>query len=328
VRRWDLEHIRKTDRWEVLDLKAESCPEILTGPLDEGSGTVVLWERLDRMMAYKIPEGEKARRGFLSMAEGLEAHLAMVFHRFLSGEARRRKKLSLSVNGNALEPWDPFCRSEKATEEIAERKEELETPIGSGVVVFKGYVLPSKSRFSTEEAWNKASGPKKWNNQQGLYVYREDRLIKCGGWFKYRTVDEHLKCARASIDFRRELDAPFMINVSKLRAELPHELLEKLDKPLQALLRRAKAKYTGDDDGRGARTAASRAAPAGQTSVAPSISLAGTRPSSMSIAAEATRSPREALEAAAARVKEERALKAIMGSLKEHDDEVARDLGY
>jgi hypothetical protein len=245
----------------------------------------------------------------------------------LSGEARRRKKLSISVNGNAITPWDPFCRSEKATEEVGEKKEELETPIGSGVVVFRGYVLPSKSRFSSEEAWNRASGPKKWNNQQGLYVYREDRLIKCGGWFKYRTVDEHLKCARASIDFRRELDAPFRINVSKLRAELPHELLEKLDKPLQMLLRRAKAKYTGDDEARVAR-----GTPRGAASATPAATQAqppaSTRPIARSIVSEQSRSPREALEAAATRVHEERALKAIVANLKQNDDEVARELGY
>ncbi len=327
VRRWDIQHIEKTDRWEVLALVASECPDHLIGPLEDGSGTVVLWERLDRMMAYKIPEGEKARKGFLGMAEGLEAHLAMVFHRFLAGEARRRRKLTITVNGNPLEAWDPFCRSERATEDLGEKPEEIETPIGSGIVRFRGFVLPSKSRFSSEEAWNRASGPKKWNNQQGLYVYREDRLIKCGGWFGYRTIDEHLKCARASVDFRRELDAPFKINVSKLRTELPHELFEKFEKPLQALLKRAKAKYSGDDDS--PRQPERRRVPVAAPAPA-SVPRAGRTDggSGLSVVAEAQRSPRQALEAAAARAGEERALRAIVIELKKHDDEVARDLGY
>lgn len=326
VRRWDLDHITKTDRWEVLDLKADECPEILVGPVQEHSGTVVLWERLDRMMVYKIPEGERARKGFFSMAEGLEAHLAMVFHRFLGGEARRRKKLTITINDNKVEPWDPYCRGEKATEDIGEKEVELETPVGSGLVRFHGYVLPSKGKFSSESAWNRASGPKKWNNQQGLYVYREDRLLKWGGWFGYRTVDEHLKCARASVDFRRDLDAPFKVNVSKLRADLPHELLDKLDKPLQLLLKRAKKKYSGDDEARpGTRTAPAptawsspgRPPPSGRTGATES-------PDS----GDATRTPRMALEAAAERAGEERALKAIVVELKRKDQEVARELGY
>ena len=40
----------------------------------------------------------------------IEAHLAMVFHRFLAQQARRALPLTITVQGNVVEPWDPFAR--------------------------------------------------------------------------------------------------------------------------------------------------------------------------------------------------------------------------
>ncbi len=67
------------------------------------------------------------------------------------------------------------------------------------------------------------SGPLKWNRQQGLYIYRADRLIQHGGWCGIRAADEHTKLARASLDFQTDLDLLFQINVAKMRALIPPE---------------------------------------------------------------------------------------------------------
>ncbi|MCV5804289.1 ATP-binding protein, partial [Escherichia coli] len=46
--------------------------------------------------------GEK---DFLNLMDGVEQHLAMVFHRFLEGNAPR---LTLTLNGRKIKGWDPF----------------------------------------------------------------------------------------------------------------------------------------------------------------------------------------------------------------------------
>src|SRR5207247_4955053 len=78
------------------------------------------------------------------------------------------------------------------------------------------YMLPNQVMFSTPAAHAAASGPKKWNRQQGFYIYRRDRMIQSGGWNRLRTLDEHSKLARIALDIPPGLEDAFQINVSKM----------------------------------------------------------------------------------------------------------------
>ncbi len=114
---WDVEHVDATNRWEILQVKTTELHEHTRRHLKETSGTVVVWERLDRILGYKRPDGESARKHLSSMCRELEDHVAMVFHRFLAGEVRGRR-LAIYVNGNKVQPWDPFARAETHTRKL------------------------------------------------------------------------------------------------------------------------------------------------------------------------------------------------------------------
>lgn len=225
---WDVEHIEATNRWEVLRLDAASIPESARQHLKETTGTVVIWERLDRLLDYKYPDGEHARKHLFSMVRDLEEHAAMVFHRFLSGEVRG-KRLAIYVNENKVVPWDPFARKEAKTQQLEMRTFRLDGERGKGDVVVEPYVLPSQAQFSSKNAWDLASGPKKWNAQQGFYIYRADRLIQSGGWCGLRATDEHRKLARIAVSFNPRLDDEFKINVPKMRVLLPAAIRSDID---------------------------------------------------------------------------------------------------
>ena len=79
------------------------------------------------------------------------------------------------------------------------------------------------------------SGPLKWNRQQGIYIYRANRLVQYGGWNGVRGIDEHTKLARASLDFDTDLDEAFQINVAKMRVVLPPTLKQMLERPMHEL---------------------------------------------------------------------------------------------
>ncbi len=243
-RQWDLAHINRTNRWEIVNLAAEKRSDEITAPLQERPGTVVLWEELDRVLGYKVPWGDRARNGFLKTTEQLEQHLAMVFHRFLSGEARRKKKLSIHINGTKIEPWDPFARSEKATLKFDSDQIEIQTDSGRGLVGYKACILPAQSQYSSRRNFDRDAGPAKWNAQQGFYIYRADRMIQSGGWSYMRTPDEHTKLARAAIDFFPDLDSAFQLNVAKGRVTLPLELRTQLKEHVERLTKRAREVYS------------------------------------------------------------------------------------
>ena len=79
VARWDLDHIESTDRWEVIRLRPRDCV-LATLPLRGTIGTVVLWERLDRILRFKSHRGRRAMDEFGRLQQEIEEHLAMVFH--------------------------------------------------------------------------------------------------------------------------------------------------------------------------------------------------------------------------------------------------------
>ncbi|MET8310919.1 ATP-binding protein [Micromonospora sp. NPDC005173] len=239
VRQLDLDHVIDTDRWEILHLPAAERPNELVVPLHTSTGTVVIWKDLDRVLNFNDPWGGWAKRHLLQLAHRLELHLGMVFGRFISGEAKRRKKLIITLNGNHVEAWDPFVRHEGAVEYLPVK----DLKVGDGLVRYQPFVLPPQREFSSDAAWQHTSGPKQWNRQQGFYIYRADRMIQSGGWSGMRTLDEHTKLARAAIEFWPDLDDAFEINISKMRVRLPEQLREQLVLPVRFLASRANEKY-------------------------------------------------------------------------------------
>lgn len=339
ARQWDLAHVEATNRWEVFNVPVSERPDVLTEPLQSHRGTVVLWELLDRMLGYKIPWGDRARSGFYQMAEQLDGHLGMVFHRFLSGEARRKKKLKITVNGTTVDPWDPFARAEKACIRFATKQFEVHADDGRGLVGYTAYVLPHQDRFSSLRAFNHYAGPAKWNYQQGFYIYRADRMIQSGGWSYMRTSDEHTKLARVAIDFLPDLDSAFELNVSKARVNLPADLRAHLKRHIEELVKQARKAYSG-----GSKTTRRQAGGAGigstsgagptsgreeKGAVGPDPVGTGERDTGTSGHAGGGSSHiGRAIESAAAKAGETPALNRIRRTLKRNNPEIADGIGW
>lgn len=336
VRCLDLEHIGETSRWEILVLDGADRPEHVTAPLQDHTGTVVLWEDLDRILEYKDPWGEWARKKLLSLAAEVDQHLAMVFHRFLSGEVKDRPPLRITINGKSkVEPWDPFCRSEPKTDQSIPAKDlKVAGDGGIGFVRMNSYVLPAQRDFSSDAAWRRASGPMQWNRQQGLYIYRANRMIQSGGWNRIRAQDEHTKLARMSLDFFPNLDSVFGINIAKAYVNLPQDLREQLQPLIAQCTRSADQKYRNDRPKSGTGGASASTVPARSTRKVRSdggmefgtgvFDPYGNR---QDVARPHT-APREAIEEVAEHVGETVALKKIIGGLRARHPEVARDLGW
>jgi hypothetical protein len=225
VRVWDLETVLATDDW-LVDDELTSDEEAMVQSLEErDSGTLVLWRRLDRLVGDVSSDDPKARLDFQRTAREVEAHLAMVFHRFLDGI---RPRLRMFVNGTddefRVRPWDPFCTAHPATQQMPEvRRSSV-----AGAVVMQGFVLPHKDRFETD-GHDLAAGPAGWTSQQGFYVYRNERLLVSGAWLglgqpRRWMRDEQHKLARIRLDLPNTFDASWSIDIKKSTAKPPLEL--------------------------------------------------------------------------------------------------------
>jgi hypothetical protein len=345
ARQFDLDHIRTSNSWRVIRLGPDDRARYthLVEPLRAQTGTVVLWEELDRTINFRDARGDRVRRRLLELADRLAFHLGMVFHRFIKGEARLyrgRRRLELRVNETPVESWDPFATDEACTVKDLERQAfELHTDKGKGTVYFKPYILPPEKKFSSKAAHERAAGPRKWNQQQGLYIYRADRMIQSGGWSWLRAADEHTKLARAALDFTPDLDGAFEINVNKTRVKLSAELREQIKGPVQALVNAAQQIYRRREPA----TTPPRRSSANTTAVTTGRGGPGTvavvadgpttgRPAQRRELVEDVMPPvprlRSALEEAARQVNLSRELTQIAQALAQGAPDVARELGW
>ena len=100
--RWDLDILTASadDGWHLIEGPADGSHWLLDPLLAVPRGTLVLWENLDRIVTPGFSE-----QNFLDLIDVVERHLAMVFHRYLSGQ---RHRLRIAINGRAVVAWDPF----------------------------------------------------------------------------------------------------------------------------------------------------------------------------------------------------------------------------
>ncbi len=220
---WDLDVLAASadDGWLLLEGPDESSRDLLA-PLHAATGTLVAWERLDRIVTPGFTE-----QTFLDLVDAVERHLAMVFHRYLSGPHSR---LCIHLNGRPVMPWDPFLSGHTAT--WTSPPVPLET--GSGTIEMQGHVLPHKDRLS-ENAFELAAGPDGWTAQQGFYVYRNQRLLVAGSWLglgqgRSWTKEEAHRLARIRLDIPNSADMDWKIDVRKSTARPPVQVRPVLTK--------------------------------------------------------------------------------------------------
>jgi hypothetical protein len=211
---WDLLHVIKADEWELLLELSDETGLLMQKHLSKyDSGTVVLWEDLDRVIGdFDGEDHEDMKFRFQEkLTTTVKEHLQMVFHRYLSG----KNPIIINIGTYACEGWDPFLTHHKATEEITSER------YSDDRIVITPFVLPHTSKM-TEQEKNAAQGPNGWALQQGFYVYRQKRMIICGGYLdlNLKSMDHHRLC-RIKVDITNDLDKDWRVDVKKATASPP-----------------------------------------------------------------------------------------------------------
>jgi len=235
ARIWDLDYVNSTKEWRLLLDPSEAASAEIQTHLKGESGTIVIWESLEKLVGDEASTHTRAHARFLEMVERVEEHLASVFSQFLSGTNR----ISITINGAAIKPWDPFLTNERATQQLAS---ELFS-FGDYEIDVSPFVLPHHSRLKPD-THEYASGPKGWNAQQGFYVFRGGRLLVSGDWlglgFKQ---EEHYKLARIRVDIPNAADSDWDIDVRKSWARPPPALRDDFRRIARVTRQRASEVY-------------------------------------------------------------------------------------
>jgi hypothetical protein len=212
VRCWDLDVVTAEKDWVLLrhcvDKNSESNLDEFSFTI---SGTIILWEKLDRLVESDELKSDKEH--FYRKFDNVRKHLGITFHRFIE-----TADITIYVNGIKVEAVNPFNISD--TVPSTELQEEQLSIRGQQIKI-QPYILPHESKLSQDER-KQLHLIKGWTEHQGIYLYRNKRLIADGTWLdmNFRKKESQRLC-RICIDIPNTLDTEWQIDVKKASAKIP-----------------------------------------------------------------------------------------------------------
>ena len=222
---WDLDFIIEQQGWSLkgynYDEMINQYNKAIPGILDElnayESGTIVIWEDFDKMLEGASEPGTL----FDEKISIARSHLELIYHNFL--DKTSKSPIELRFNYRPLAVKDPFLTKHPGTQPLSEEEIELE---GHHIKI-KPYILPYINKLKPEDI-NLLGTLDDLRNKQGIYVYRNNRLIIWGTWFRLDTKNELNKLARIRVDIPNSLDHIWDIDIKKSTASLPNSIKQNL----------------------------------------------------------------------------------------------------
>lgn len=234
--RWDLDLVADSNKWllQVLsDDDMAGVPWVDRLPVE---GTLVLWEKLDRLQ--DPTSGRDFKDHLYERLDSASQHLSLVFHRYLQGE-RPFRKVTLTVNGSLIQPFDPFNSRSSATQQLPCEH----ISIDGYTVEVQPFILPHHRKVSRAE-YERHAGDGGYLASQGFYVYRNGRLIIHGTWFRLAKRAELTKLARVRVDMPPGLDHLWKIDVRKASVQPPYVVRERLRRVIERITGASGRVYT------------------------------------------------------------------------------------
>lgn len=214
-RKWDIPLIERTGLWLAPRLDAKDIDETPSAIQLSGQehGTLVVWSELDQV----VEPTQDPQSVILGLFEELDKHLALVFHRFLSGETER--KVQLKIGEKTVVAADPFLKNHPATQHLPEDLVKM----GDHTLKISPYVLPHVSKLTAKDR-ELAQIDGAMRDNQGFYIYRNNRIIGPSSWFRLARKGEMTKLARGAIDVPNSLDSEWKLDIKKSSAVPPESV--------------------------------------------------------------------------------------------------------
>lgn len=240
ARCWDLDLVGERDDWILSLLDDEEIGKLPLVDRLSSSGTLVLWQKLDRLDALG-DHPDQVYAALNQMFSSARPHLALTFHRFIAPDpADPPGAVVMIINGAELGAADPFARHMTPRSDA----HEIETVrMDGGDMVIQGFTLPHHQRLAVDQLHALELGSSLVETQ-GLYVYRGRRLVSGGTWLGMARRAELTKLLRVKVDVPTSLDSEWSIDVRKSRIRIPSFVRKKLQPLVERMTEAARRPYT------------------------------------------------------------------------------------
>ncbi|MEQ1554009.1 MAG: ATP-binding protein [Ferruginibacter sp.] len=212
---WDIDFINKENEWQLLDYVSDYS--FFDKINNQKSGTLVLWQKLDRIVGNTDSSNETVKNAFYQEMMNVKVHLSLVFHKFIES-----KRIKLFFQNEEIEPYNPFLLN-------LNPKPEMGLPEKFGNVEITYFILPHMSEIGKSEYEN-SGGSLGWFQEQGFYIYRGDRLLVAGDWLGLEKKRDYSKLARIAVSFSNENDFNWHLDIKKSTANPPIEIRRELSR--------------------------------------------------------------------------------------------------
>jgi len=228
---WDIDKIEETNSWclEILDEHEISLIPGIKIDATTKQGTQLIWGSLTCLQKGSHALDQDTE--LASLLSALNIYIALHFHRFMEG----RNKCVFSLNNQLIKPIDPFMTKADGYQEG--RSEKLRCK--GGYIVIQTHVLPHFNRMNTKDM-ERLGGASGITQNQGLYIYRGNRLINAGGWLGLAKNSQLGALARVQIDVPPSIDNEWSTDVKKSSLQLPPRVKKELRKFLSDPIKRSK----------------------------------------------------------------------------------------
>lgn len=217
--KWDVDILIKKKGWLIEELSDEEVllclrkfhtakkGRITCFEKEELPSTIIIWQKLFKISDYN--------QLINSLQNDVCNHLSLIFHRFLEG------KLNISVDNNNLEGFNPFNNRMHALQQYSLQETTLDS-----LIRIQGFTLSLQAIQESKQGKNDWTyDQKSLSDLEGIYIYRENRIIYYGGWPRLLRRKQHLKLARLKVELTNEHDFLFHINVAKAKFDFPKKYL-------------------------------------------------------------------------------------------------------
>ncbi len=209
---WDVDKLNLKTGWLIFRENNESINDLKDLFIEQSRihlensedflksfNTLIYW---DNMRKFSFNES------YLHQLELVKEYLGIVFYQFIE-----KNKLVIRFNGEIIAPFNPFPSEGSGL--FMDESQYFDKVNGFKM---RGFVVNPDYK-ENEKLW--ITKHKSLIDLEGVYIFRNERLIFFGGWNGLRKRSAKLKLARLKIDFENYNDIFFMLNVDKSKVSIP-----------------------------------------------------------------------------------------------------------
>ena len=209
----DLDEVSKQKKWVIGEKEIHS--EVVSQLDDLDHGTIISWEKIDHTNVSKEEND--------NLLLEVRNYISLCFHRFME---RTNNKISFYLNDVLIKPISPVVEGSQIFSEIA--LDDIDSKM-------RAFTIPIRKDNNSFSIFNSLELFNGLENQQGIYIYRSNRLLCFGGWLGIVKPNNSYKLCRVIIDFKNDYssDSKWSIDIKKTKAEIPYEYRQEIKRFVQ-----------------------------------------------------------------------------------------------